>query len=113
MMSRMITAAALVLASTAMAGAQSAEDCTVRDSSEWISVVICPAGLTLEQLREAGTAACGDRLPCGAWIWADADAAPEAAPENHDGLTQDQVAAASGVWVAEDQTLIQIEKVQN
>ncbi|MEO3413664.1 hypothetical protein AAFO92_03280 [Roseovarius sp. CAU 1744] len=88
--------------------------CSVTDASEFIRAVVCddPA-YGQEEFIAAGRAACGEALPCGAWIWRDAADAPEEAPDNHDGLTQDEVTSASGVWVAEQKNFISIEKVKD
>lgn len=86
--------------------------CEQKTASTIISIVICPEGLTLEQLAGAGKAFCDGRMPCGAWIWSDPASAPEEAPENHDGLTKEEVTSAVGVWVAEQSQFISIEKVK-
>ena len=88
------------------------EQCEQAAASQIISIVVCPKGLTAEQMAEAGKKICGERLPCGARSWSDPGAAPEVAPENHDGLTQAQVTSAMGVWVAEQEQFISIEKVE-
>ncbi len=89
-----------------------AGQCEQKAASEVISIVICPEDLSLEQLAGAGKTFCDKRLPCGAWIWSDQASAPEEAPENHDGLTKAQVTSAVGVWVAEQNQFISIEKVE-
>lgn len=106
----MIAVAALLATSTA-AQDTGATQCTQSAASDIISVVICPAGLDDVELAEAGKTFCAERLPCGAWIWTNAADAPETAPENHDGLTQAQVTSSVGVWVAEQEQFISIEKV--
>ncbi len=86
-------------------------DCTEQSATTIISVVLCPAGLETEDFAEVGKAICGTALPCGVWMWEDEARMPEAAPENHDGLTQDNIAGSSGVWVAEDNIFISLEEV--
>lgn len=88
------------------------EGCEVLDASDVIRVLVCAGPLDQATLVQAGRAACGDVLPCGAWIWADAADAPVTAPANHDGLTQAQVTSARGVWVAETQQFITIDSVK-
>lgn len=82
--------------------------CEARDSSAVISVALCPEGLTKEDLSAAGTAICDKRLPCGVWFWTDEANMPSEAPDNHDGLTQEQITSALAVWVAEKNSLISI-----
>ncbi len=87
--------------------------CELRTESEIVRVVVCTnQEMDEASLAEAGRAACNDKLPCGAWIWTDPEAAPATAPENHDGLTQDQITFSKGVWVAEKKTFISIDKVE-
>ena len=89
------------------------DTCSVQSSSDIIYVVVCEnAELEQAELVEAGKAACGATLPCGAWIWNDAASAPQTAPENHDGLNQAQVTSARAVWVAETESLIEISEVK-
>lgn len=95
----------------AFASADMPEGCGLRAESRFVSVLVCEGQFEEPALVAAGKAACGDRRPCGAWIWASAAEAPAEAPANHDGLTPEQVAAARGVWVAEDEMFIAIEKV--
>ena len=92
------------------AAAETADACNTLDSTKWIRVVLCPPGLELDALQQAGDRACDGQVPCGAWIWDDIANAPERAPENHDGLSKAEVTSAKGVWVAEDKTFIQIDK---
>lgn len=110
-----LTGAAMLASLGAAAGAQDAAPaelpggCAVRDASRIVSVVICPAALDQTGIVAAARAACADRAVCGAWVWTDAEAAPAAAPENHDGLTEAEVTSALGVWVAEQQSFIAID----
>lgn len=88
--------------------------CELLDSNNFVRTVVCTdADYSHQDLMTAGRAACEDALPCGAWIWRDAANAPEAAPEAHDGLSQEQVTSAAGIWVAEQGNFIVIEQVQN
>lgn len=86
--------------------------CQQNSATKIISVLICPAKVSLEEMVEAGKAACGERLPSGAWVWSDAEAAPATAPENHAGLTEAQVTGSKGVWVAEKSQFVSIEPVK-
>lgn len=85
-------------------------DCTIVDSSQYISVVVCDPAQDAEAYTEAGRAVCGDRPACGVWFWTSRDDAPETAPGNHDELTQEQIISAEGVWSAVDNVFIRIER---
>jgi len=87
--------------------------CEATSSTEFISIALCPEGMTEEELKVAGTEICDNRLPCGVWFWTNPDDMPEEAPENHDGLTQPQVTSALAVWVGEKGMIIKIEKLEN
>ncbi|TDX23374.1 hypothetical protein [Rhodovulum visakhapatnamense] len=129
-MDRVILAVALALAAAPAARAQDAaggdtgdtaqqtvsvtmpEHCAVLDSSRIISVVVCDGPRDEATFAEAGRAACGARRPCGAWIWPSRDVAPATAPANHDGLTQAEVVSSQGVWVAERELFVRIERAE-
>lgn len=87
--------------------------CSLQAKSEMIRIVIC-GDLRLDNalLVAAGRAACHGTLPCGAWIWTTIETAPSEAPENHDGLTQEQIVSSKGVWVAEKEAFISIGQVE-
>lgn len=88
------------------------EGCRVLDASDVIRVMVCTNPMEQAALVEAGKAACGEHLPCGVWIWSDERDAPQTAPENHDGLTQEQITTAQGVWVAEQEMFVGIEALR-
>ncbi len=101
-----------------LAGSASAEDaktsksqCTVRDSVESIRVVICPPGLSQEQLRLAGTEACGLRLMCNAWIWDAANRAPKSVPKKDSDISPTDAGNAVAVWDNSARSLMLIERV--
>lgn len=85
--------------------------CTERNASEFIHLAICGEILPDEVLAAEGKRICGEKLPCGVWFWTSDSDAPEIAPDNHDGLTPDEVASAQGVWVAEQGIFVRIERV--
>ncbi|MGB5559137.1 MAG: hypothetical protein WBN04_14145 [Paracoccaceae bacterium] len=95
------------------ADAAAESQCTVGDTNGMVTLVLCPPGLDQEALKTAGEAACGERMPCGAWIWVDEAKMPEVAPDSHDKLTQEQITAAAAIWVNEAKQLITLEPVQN
>ncbi len=84
-------------------------ECVEGSATTIISIAICPTGLDTEQLADVGRAICGDVVPCGVWVWDDPEALPAEAPENHDGLAQEEIVSARGVWVAEDNSFIAID----
>lgn len=90
-------------------GAQMLDGCEIVDSSRLIRIVHCPIPTTDEAaLAQVGRAACSDTEICGTWIWKQRDDMPQKAPENHDGLTQDEVTSATAVWSQETEQLITI-----
>lgn len=85
--------------------------CEVTSSSTVIRVAVCDRTGTDAQLAVIGKAACAGVVPCGVWFWTDAADAPATAPENHDGLTQVEVTSSLGVFVAEQDMFVRIDKV--
>jgi hypothetical protein len=85
--------------------------CVVSDMTDYTAVVVCPKGLDQKSLRDAGVNACGDKLPCAAWIWDDPEKAPETAPSTPEKFTKDQVTSTLGIWISEKKQLIMISKV--
>jgi len=100
--------------SIVIAGAAFAEDteCEARGTNGMVTLVLCPAGLDEAALVVAGKAACGDRKPCGAWIWDDVANVPTETPERHDLLPKDSVTSALAIWVNEKDQLVKIQKSQ-
>lgn len=107
---RWSVAAALVCAGAAAAQdrAQPADLCVEKAASAAIHVMVCRSVPDDETLAALGRAVCDGDLACGVWFWADAAAAPDTAPDNHDGLTDAQVRSALGVYAAEQDMLIRI-----
>lgn len=95
------------------ARAEDAPQCTVRDRSEAVVLLVCPPGLSREQLRQAGESACGSNALCSAWMWDDAAKAPEKAPPLADGLAKDDILSSIAIWDNDGKQLIMIEQVQN
>ncbi|MEQ3711197.1 MAG: hypothetical protein ABNH38_20870 [Tateyamaria sp.] len=86
--------------------------CAERSASEFIHVAVCDERLPDEVLAAEGQRICGEKLPCGVWFWQVASDAPDVAPDNHDGLTQAELASSQGVWVGERSIFIRIEPVE-
>ncbi len=114
---RLILAALLALGATPAAaqdsGTAAAPDpaaCEVRDVNGMITVVVCPPGLNAVGWQAAGRIACADRQPCLAWIWDDAEKAPETAPETSEGLGGEAIVSAVGVWVNDDRQFIPMQQ---
>lgn len=96
------------------ATAQDTSICEIMDQGEIVAIALCSESeLTEAQLRVEGERICGDTRPCGVWFWSDAEDMPASAPVNHDGLTSDEVASSHGVWVAETQAFINIERASD
>lgn len=88
-----------------------ASDCTVRSSNQRVVIIVCRPGLDHEALRSAGESACaGAKGICNAWIWEDADIAPDVAPATDAGLDQDKVREAVAVWVHDSARLMVLQK---
>ena len=88
-----------------------APTCAVTAQGEVIRVAVCDGPGSDAALAAFGEAACADVRPCGVWFWTDPAAAPATAPANHDGLTQAEVTASEGVYVAEQAMFVRIERV--
>ena len=41
--------------------------CEKKGENGMVTMLLCPEGLSQEQMAAEGRAACGDRKPCGAW----------------------------------------------
>ncbi|MFC4671155.1 hypothetical protein ACFO5X_21575 [Seohaeicola nanhaiensis] len=106
---RILPVAALAICATGAALAQDSQ-CEERGTNGMVTLVLCPQGSPVEVFQAAGSAACGERMPCGAWIWTDAADVPETAPDSHDKLTQSQVQSAKAIWINEKKQLIVLEK---
>lgn len=107
-----ILIAGLTFAATFGANGQAQETtCEERGTNGMVTLVLCPPGLSVEELQQAGAAACGDRKLCGAWIWTNPADVPTEVPETHDKLTPEQITSSSGVWVNETQEMITLDNV--
>lgn len=98
------------IACTATAEDTEAPRCEMKGENGMVTLLLCPEGLKMEELAQEGRLACGDRKPCGAWVWTDAANVPEEAPDSHDKLPPESIKAASAIWVNEDEKLITLEK---
>ncbi len=97
------------LLSTGILVAQETQ-CEARGHNGMVTLVLCPSGLDQDAWKDAGVAACGDRLPCGAWIWQDEAAMPTEAPDAHDKLAPEQVRSAVAIWVSEAEKLLILDE---
>lgn len=86
-------------------------ECTVKNRSEAIVVVVCQPALDQAVWSKAGRQACGPRTKCNAWIWDDAKKAPDVAPLADANLTAQQSASAVAVWANDSQSLLLIKSV--
>ena len=86
--------------------------CEHKGSNGMVTMMLCPEGLKLEQLAKEGQMVCGDRKPCGVWIWENEADVPDEAPNSHDKLTEKQITSSRGVWMHEHQQFIEISEQQ-
>lgn len=86
--------------------------CEPRGTNGMVTVVLCQEGLDATTWQMAGEAACGDRKPCGAWIWDDEANLPIDIPDAHDKLPADSIRSALAVWMNEQDQLIVLEKLE-
>lgn len=84
--------------------------CSVRDRSDAVAVVVCRAGLTLEEWRQAAEAACADLRACSAWIWEDPDKAPLRAPKLATGFAKSSILSSVAIWDHDSRRMVLIEK---
>lgn len=105
-----ITVAAALAAPASGDAASGDGTCQTRGVNGMVAAVLCPPGLSLEQWKAAGVAACVDRKPCGAWIWVDPAAVPAVIPEKHDDLSPEAVRNAKAIWINETGRLLVLDK---
>lgn len=84
--------------------------CSVIDRSKAVALLACPAGLSNEALREAGTAACHPIAQCHAWVWSDRSKVPGKAPEKDADIPESARAHAVAIWVNESQGLVTLRR---
>jgi hypothetical protein len=111
MFGRATLALLLALGPAAAAADEMPAACEARGHAGMVTLVLCQPGLEVEVWKAAGDAACDGRLPCGAWIWDYAAHLPQTVPERHDDLPEPAILSAVAIWVAEDQSLITLERV--
>lgn len=87
--------------------------CEERAASAIIHVAVCREVASDPDLAAEGRRICAGDLPCGVWFWLDEADIPDEPPENHDGLTQAQITSSIGVFAAEQDMFIRIERVEN
>ncbi len=80
--------------------------CTHEGTNGMVTMLLCPENMTVEDYAEEGRAACGERKPCGAWIWTDMGLVPEEAPDSHDKLPKESIQGSKAIWMNELDQLI-------
>jgi len=102
----------------ALAGTAGAEDktggkskCTARSAEGTIRVLICPPGLSKEEMKVAGEEACGIQVLCNAWIWDSGSAAPKNVPGKDADIAPEVAGDAVAVWANDVKSLMLIKKV--
>lgn len=105
---------ATVMAALMVCGTAAAQDqprqCETRGTNGMVTLVLCPEGLSNEDMAREGKLACGDRKPCGAWFWSDEAMVPAEAPASHDKLPPESIRASNGVWMNEMDQLVTLQK---
>jgi hypothetical protein len=104
-------ALAASLLSLLAAGAAHA-DCSTKDSSEQVALVLCSANTPQDALKAAGVAACKGKQTCNAWIWEDGSKLPAKAPALDKDLPKSATGAARAVWINDSQHLMELRKVR-
>lgn len=84
--------------------------CDFMGANGMVSMLLCPETLDPEDYAAEGRIACEGRAPCGAWIWTDAAAVPEKAPDAHDKLPKESVRQAVAIWVNDNEQLMMLKK---
>jgi hypothetical protein len=92
---------------------EGASRCSVRDATGLTRVVLCPRGLSDEQLRVAGEAACGKVEDCSAWIWDDAALAPTALRDDEREVDPRYAHKAVAVWFNHRKGLLKIRPIED
>ncbi|MFO1074450.1 MAG: hypothetical protein U1E17_17550 [Geminicoccaceae bacterium] len=75
--------------------------CEFRGRDAGAAVVVCPRGLSDDELRLIGRVACQGAGQCTAWFWDDASLAPTAPPTVDRPMTAEQADAALAIYIAE------------
>ncbi|CAH1387212.1 conserved exported hypothetical protein [Candidatus Nitrotoga sp. M5] len=92
--------------------AATSKQCTVKDRSESLVIMVCPPHFDNTAWKDAGKAACVSALMCNVWIWEDAAKAPNKAPATDSDLPKSHVATAVAIWVNDSESLISLRKVK-
>lgn len=87
-------------------------DCSTKDRSERVALVLCSANTDQAGLKAAGMAACKDKPVCNAWIWEDASKLPAKAPAVDKDLPKSASGAARAIWVQDSQHLMELRKAR-
>lgn len=75
--------------------------CEFRGREAGAAVVVCPPGLSDEDLRLIGRVACQGAGHCTAWFWEDGGLAPAEPPTADRPMTVAQADAALAIYIAE------------
>jgi len=87
-------------------------DCSTKDRSEQVALVLCSANTDQAALKAAGMAACKGKQACNAWIWEDASKLPAKAPAVDKDLSKSSTGAARAVWISDSQHLMELRKTR-
>lgn len=103
---------ALPSAWAAPGAAAASSSCAVKNRSDAVVLMLCPAGQTDVTLRAAAAKACESKTRCNVWIWDDAALVPETAPATDAELPKDRTGKAVAVWANDSQSLVSLRKAK-
>ena len=103
---------ALAVGLLGLIAASAHADCTTKDRSEQVALVLCSANSGQDALKAAGVAACKGKQVCNAWIWDDASKLPAKAPALDKDLPKSASGAARAVWINDTQHLMELRKTR-
>lgn len=103
---------ALGLALLGLTAVSANADCSTKDRSEQVAVVLCSANTSQDALKAAGVAACKGKQVCNAWIWEDASKLPAKAPALDKDLPKSASGAARAVWINDSEHLMELRKAR-
>ncbi len=92
-------------------GHASEQDCSVKDRTEALVLMLCPEQPGEKTWIEAAKLVCGSAIQCNVWIWNDRSKMPDAATKTDAELSKKHTGAAVAIWINDAQSLIKLKKV--
>lgn len=103
---------AVVASLLALMAASAHAECSTKDRSEQVALVLCSANTDQAGLKAAGQAACKGKQACNAWIWEDASKLPAKAPAADKDLPKASTGAARAIWIQDSEHLMELRKAR-